>query len=259
VTLPATLRSVGDNLLQNTRIEGNGKVQTLSVAEPIEPFKEWRIEGKAFYNGVSYNEWGSGLIASGAEPLAATYNGGFQIYLAKSGKIVMKIGGGNEYSLDNTNCTIAAGTNFSFVVKNDAAGNVTVSVTNGSGVTGTKSVAAAMNTFSSLSSALSVGTNISDLKIYTGDIPSPFKGCSNLVNIYVDESNAYFSSIDGVLYNKDATRLVAFPEGRKTAVEEIVAETKEAFTYNIEGKKVESIINSGVYIKEGKKVYIECR
>ncbi|MBR5475370.1 MAG: alpha-N-acetylglucosaminidase C-terminal domain-containing protein [Bacteroidaceae bacterium] len=259
LTLPVSLRSIGDNLLQNTRVDGNGKVQIISVAEPVESFKEWRIEGKAFYNGVSYNEWGSGLLASGAEPLAATYNGGFQIYLGKNGNIVMKIGGGNEYSLDNPNCIIDANSNFSFIVKNDAAGNVSVSLTNASGVTGTKSVVAVMNTFSSLSSALSAGTNITSLKIYAGDIPSPFKGCSNLVNIYVSEGNKNYSSVDGVLYNKDATKLIFYPEGRKTAVDAVVSQHKESLTYNIDGVKVGSVVNSGVYIKNGKKVYIDCK
>ena len=190
---------------------------------------------------------------------AATYNGGFQIYLGKNGNIVMKIGGGNEYSLDNPNCIIDANSNFSFIVKNDAAGNVSVSLTNASGVTGTKSVVAAMNTFSSLSSALSVGTNITSLKIYAGDIPSPFKGCSNLVNIYVSEGNKNFSSVDGVLYNKDATKLIFYPEGRKTAVDAVVSQHKESLTYNIDGVKVGSVVNSRVYIKNGKKVYIDCK
>ena len=54
------------------------------------------------------------------------------------------------------------------------------------------------------------------------DIPSSvstighgaFMGCSNLESINVETNNQYFSSIDGVLYNKDVSVLVHFPPGR---------------------------------------------
>ncbi len=44
-----------------------------------------------------------------------------------------------------------------------------------------------------------------------------FKGCTNLENIYVDADNPYFTSIDGVLYSKDLTRLVCVP-AKKTSI-----------------------------------------
>lgn len=44
-----------------------------------------------------------------------------------------------------------------------------------------------------------------------------FKGCKDLENIYVDAANPYFTSIDGVLYSKDLTRLVCVP-AKKTSV-----------------------------------------
>lgn len=52
------------------------------------------------------------------------------------------------------------------------------------------------------------------VKTVTG---TAFRGCSNLENIYVDADNPYFTSIDGVLYSKDLTRLVCVP-AKKTAV-----------------------------------------
>lgn len=52
------------------------------------------------------------------------------------------------------------------------------------------------------------------VKTVTG---TAFKGCGNLENIYVDADNPYFTSIDGVLYSKDLTRLVCVPAG-KTSV-----------------------------------------
>ena len=41
-----------------------------------------------------------------------------------------------------------------------------------------------------------------------------FSGCSRLENINVDPENAKYSSIDGVLYNKDATSLIRCPEAK---------------------------------------------
>ncbi len=43
---------------------------------------------------------------------------------------------------------------------------------------------------------------------------SSFLGCNKLERIIVDENNPYFSSIDGVLFNKDKTILLFYPFGR---------------------------------------------
>jgi hypothetical protein len=42
-----------------------------------------------------------------------------------------------------------------------------------------------------------------------------FLRCENLQSITVDKRNRNFSSMDGILYNKDQTSLVRYPEGRK--------------------------------------------
>ena len=42
-----------------------------------------------------------------------------------------------------------------------------------------------------------------------------FRGCSRLDNINVDPENATYSSIDGILYNKDATSFITCPGARK--------------------------------------------
>lgn len=43
---------------------------------------------------------------------------------------------------------------------------------------------------------------------------NPFFRCSSLKTITVDEANTYFSSIDGVLYTKDVSALIVYPEGK---------------------------------------------
>lgn len=46
---------------------------------------------------------------------------------------------------------------------------------------------------------------------------NPFFRCVSLERIAVDAGNARFTSIDGVLYSKDASILYAYPEGKKEA------------------------------------------
>ncbi len=44
---------------------------------------------------------------------------------------------------------------------------------------------------------------------------SVFSGCRSLTSINVDSANGYYCSIDGLLYNKDATELICYPGGAK--------------------------------------------
>ncbi len=43
---------------------------------------------------------------------------------------------------------------------------------------------------------------------------NPFFRCSSLTNITVDLSNAYYSDSDGVLFDKEKTQIIAYPEGK---------------------------------------------
>ena len=45
-----------------------------------------------------------------------------------------------------------------------------------------------------------------------------FQNCSNLNNIDVNENNSYFSSLDGVLYNKDKTKIIKCPEKKEEVI-----------------------------------------
>ena len=42
---------------------------------------------------------------------------------------------------------------------------------------------------------------------------NPFFRCSSLTKISVESDNAFYSEINGVLFNKDKTELIAYPEG----------------------------------------------
>jgi len=60
-------------------------------------------------------------------------------------------------------------------------------------------------------------TRISVGKGVTAFSPSAFGGCPNLSDVDVDEDNPAFSSLDGVLFNKDKTTLLWFPRTKTGA------------------------------------------
>lgn len=68
------------------------------------------------------------------------------------------------------------------------------------------------------SNAFSRTTNLKEItlpaKVKTIDMPILF-GSSKLKNIYVDSKNTNFTSVDGVLYSYDKSKLIYYPEGKK--------------------------------------------
>lgn len=46
------------------------------------------------------------------------------------------------------------------------------------------------------------------------DAEALFAYCDKLANIYVNSQNPYFTSVDGVLFNKDITTLIRYPQGK---------------------------------------------
>ncbi|SHJ09485.1 Leucine rich repeat-containing protein [Rubritalea squalenifaciens DSM 18772] len=56
--------------------------------------------------------------------------------------------------------------------------------------------------------AISLPSSISSLE------PSAFTNCSSLLSIQTDPANNTYTSVDGVLFSKDATTLVRYPPGR---------------------------------------------
>lgn len=46
-------------------------------------------------------------------------------------------------------------------------------------------------------------------------VPGLFDGCTSLRKIEIDKNNNYYSSLDGVLFNKDKTKLVVYPCGKE--------------------------------------------
>lgn len=260
VTIPATLRFIGDNIVDEFSFQGDAVVHLFNIAKPLSSSEGWRLNIEAFSDGATYNQWGSSIFATGSEPLATSYNGGFQIYLSKDGSIVLKINGSSELSLDKADCMISAGTSFEIVIDYDGVGMVDVAVVNSDGVVGRRSVAAVLNTVSTFSCAIPKGINLTNVVMRSGEVPAPFAGCSNLSAIDVEDGSLFFSSIEGALYNADGTKLICYPEGKKTNIDDIMADgMREPLIYDLLGNSLNDVVRSGFYIVDGKKVYIECK
>lgn len=94
-----------------------------------------------------------------------------------------------------------------------------------------------------------------------------FYSCKNLKNIYVDKENLYYTDLDGVLYDKDTTLLLAFPNSRKGTYyipEGVKKINKFAFkTSNVEQlhipKSVTEIGTNAFYQCKIKDIYFEGR
>ena len=74
-----------------------------------------------------------------------------------------------------------------------------------------------------------------------------FKGCKNLQNIYVDPDNEYYSSIDGVLFDKEGTTLLIYPPGRTQAEYHIPGGTLDVSS--IAFGKERCFLNLRLYLK----------
>lgn len=68
-----------------------------------------------------------------------------------------------------------------------------------------------------------------------------FESCRNLTDITVSDENSCFSDIDGVLFNKDHTRLIKYPNGKTAAEYEIFSSVSEIADRAFSGSGLEAI------------------
>lgn len=62
-----------------------------------------------------------------------------------------------------------------------------------------------------------IGKNVVSIA-YSNDIGKIFLECRNLKNITVNNGNRTYSSVDGILYNKDMSQLLRCPPGKKNSI-----------------------------------------
>lgn len=84
--------------------------------------------------------------------------------------------------------------------------------------------------FASTSGVTYVRTLVLGPNVVVFDINGVF-GSSNLMNVEVDPTNPYYYAVDGVLFNKDQTRIVYYPNGRTGAY--VLPDTVEEIGANV--------------------------
>ncbi len=250
ITLPATLTTM--DRFTDTDVQGNG-TQNVPITLPrtLAKGKPWTITLSATNSGATFNQWGSGLLATGTDALANTYDGGFQLYLAKGGSLILKTGG-SENRFSNT-----VGDRFTLTLSYNGSGKLTAQLTNAGGKKETKTVSHTMNAIAALCTALPQGIDITRLCIDDPHLGSkPFRGTTELTAIHVAEGNALFSSIDGKLYDKAGKVLLHTPAkwGTTDGITDVNATEGSNRYYDLGGRR-HTTPQRGINITpQGKKI-----
>ena len=263
ITMPKSIEFLSEKSLLSGTMTGkveneagrqdNADYTIYNLEEAITVNDGFKVTVNGTSDGSTFNQWGSGLFATGTNPLAATFNDGFQFYLAKAGNFVLKVDNGDkEYALDNSNCKVIAGTPFTATIeyKNN---NITITVDNGAGQTGvyTRDNVTLAN-ISAFSAAIPKGITLT-VNVETNKEANPFSGCSNLDKIAFDGDCAnYYVNGEGDLYNSSDV-LVCSPEGKAKGadrrelavlIDKMKSLTAQVATYNPVGKATEITMQS---------------
>ena len=215
VSLPASLTDLGIggtvfcNELAWNGEDGQHRVVTLET--PMSAAEDWTMRAHFTSDGSSYNQWGSGLLATGDNALANSYTGGFQFYLSADGLLKLKFNSSSE-----TNFTLRPGASFEVVVIHAADGATSVTLSTADGKSETRNFTGGLQSIGLLSSAVPAGVNVTGLHFEQeqgGGTSCLFKGCKNLSAIKVDKNNPRYSANLSVLYDREKQTLLRCPEG----------------------------------------------
>lgn len=82
--------------------------------------------------------------------------------------------------------------------------------------------------------------------------------CANLSNIYADEENTVYTSVDGILFNKEKTTLAIYPSGRKTTSYRIPEGVTSIGDYAFDGCGLTSVTIPGSVTSIGSSAFSGC-
>ena len=82
--------------------------------------------------------------------------------------------------------------------------------------------------------------------------------CANLSSIYADEENTVYTSVDGILFNKEKTTLVVYPSGRKTTSYRIPGGVTGIGDYAFDGCGLTSVTIPGSVTSIGSSAFSDC-
>lgn len=87
---------------------------------------------------------------------------------------------------------------------------------------------------------------------------APFEG-SGLLNIYVDADSEFYTSVDGVLYTKDETVLMAYPAGRTDTEYAVPEGTERIFVSAFQYSNLETIVLPSTLTEIDNWVFARCK
>ncbi len=234
VTLPDS--QLGRHFYDSS-LEGAGEENyTLWLPQSLSGNKAWEMSMELSSDGTGFNQWGSGLFATGTNATAVSYPGGFQLYLQvqsnNGGHIVCKYNGTTEVTFGQVpinSQVITPGVereikyfsiDFSYV--KGSGDNYTMSIkVSCDGKSQTHNLNFKHSEIKSFCASIPKGVNIEKLHLEGADFLFPytegelFAGCSNLNAFHVSDKCDYAVEREGVLYSKAAPeKCIAYPEAR---------------------------------------------
>lgn len=228
LTLPATLTDLGSTETEpmfDVMYQGAGAAWSplsTPLRTTVRGHSTWRmtVGVRIASDTLNFNKWGSAILATKENTLGDYYNdGSMQLYLQKGhSNIIFKLDNADDryrYCWRNADGTTLVNDTFTFVLENDGSGGYEAKVIFANGEEQAYSITAGerakLNDFNTLWSSMPKGMDVTVKfeKLVNGEL---FVDCSNLAEILVEEGSESFSSIDGVLYNKDASHILRFPE-----------------------------------------------
>lgn len=217
ITLPAIVFKADGAVITDNTVVGSGATnQSVTPARTIKGNEPWVLYLTGETGSESYNEWGTPLFANGTNATADDYSNGWsQFYLKKNGVLVVKW----DSAAENLFSDAPLSGKFTIRAEFDGSKSLTVTVTNASGASQTKTIAnsSSMKDISQFVSCAPNGMTLNFLftkpesEVKLGTL---FAGTARLENIHLAASTENNVEIDGVIYNKTGKNVVAYPEGR---------------------------------------------
>lgn len=163
LSLPSTIQILGSNsYLFSTSFNGAGiNNKAIPLNSTISGSSSWTLDMEVANDGSTYNQWGSGLLATGTDALASTYTNGFQLYLSSSGNVIFKTG-----DSETTITTTQGAKNFQLQLAYNADDDqMSITAINGSEQSTTVVSNISLNDITQFASSIPAGVNINSLKI----------------------------------------------------------------------------------------------
>lgn len=210
VNISKDVKSLGCNCFYDTIYAAETDTLTMKTPFVISSGTSFNVNVSVANNHDQFNKWGCALIATGKDPIAVSYDNGFQLYLKNDSMFILKTGPNETvFSLD-------PGDSFRAEVDYDAIlKTLSVGLVNNEGQRETHVIDSyTVDSVYYFTGALPYG--MSETVEIFNPLPSnvPFMGCTALTRVTVDQDNRYLSSNNGILYNKIGDVMLAYPESR---------------------------------------------